>query len=244
MNFELSVAEFTGPIELLLDLIERRKLPINDISLSSVTDEYLAYTSTLDLGHESVSQKIHFIYVASTLVLIKSKSLLPQLELSLEEETDIESLKERLLLYQHFQEIAISLQKLIISSKKFYFPKEQRKEIRFQPHDSLQPSILASALEQVFNEVPELPQTKEEATMRISVHIEEIMNSIVQRMQNVTVMSFRDFIQTENTNRKLAPKEQKVFALVSFLALLEVVRNHGISVEQVSAFSDISVGTT
>lgn len=71
MTFELTTAEFSGPIEALLSLIEKRKLPISDISLSQVTDEYMRFIQNLDKS-ESIPNRIHFIYVASTLALIKS----------------------------------------------------------------------------------------------------------------------------------------------------------------------------
>ncbi len=242
MAFELNTAEFTGPIEVLLDLIERRKLPINDISLSMVTDEYLAFVTHIDNSSESIANRIHFVYVASTLALIKSKSLLPTLELTSEEEVDIEKLKERLLLYQQYQEIAQLLQKEILPKPKFYFPKEQKQEARFQPHESFQIPLFVQALETVFHEIPEVPQTKQEGYIKIAVHIEEVMNSLVERVKNMSSVSFNSFLKESGEKHKL-PKEQKVYAVVSFLALLEVVRNHGLGVEQPELFSDITIGS-
>ena len=107
-TYEIKTPIFQGPFGLLLDLVEKRKLFINDLSLASVTDDYLRYVSELSrlgekLNHSEVSS---FIAVAATLILIKSKSLLPNLSLSGEEESDIKNLEERLRLYQEFCRLA------------------------------------------------------------------------------------------------------------------------------------------
>ncbi|HEV7423828.1 MAG TPA: segregation/condensation protein A, partial [Candidatus Paceibacterota bacterium] len=74
-TFKIKTGSFEGPFALLLDLVEKRKLFINDVSLSAVTEDYLSYMNKLGgLGHGEISG---FVLVASTLILIKSKSLLP-----------------------------------------------------------------------------------------------------------------------------------------------------------------------
>lgn len=242
MKFELTTPEFTGPIEALLVLIEKRKLPINDISLSEVTDEYLRYVSEIT-ADESIAHRIHFVYVASTLALIKSKSLLPQLDLSSDEEADIDALKRRLLLYQQYQEIAREMKNQLSSTKQFFFPKERKKEIRFSPHEGVTLQSLNESLQSVLNEVPKPVETKKEAHIKIAVHIEEIMNSIVERISSASKsIPFSEFLSVGYAKHQ-HPKQQRVFAVVSFLALLEVVRNHGIGVHQDEVFSDITVLT-
>jgi segregation and condensation protein A len=93
-KFLVKTEAFEGPLDLLLHLIEKRKLLINEVSLIKITDDYIEYIQS----HDNISLKnnAHFILVASTLVLIKSKSLLPTLELTREEEQDIEDLEARI----------------------------------------------------------------------------------------------------------------------------------------------------
>src|SRR3989344_4410007 len=98
-EFKIHIEGFEGPLELLLSLIEKRKLPINDVSLASVTDEYILHIQ--QQKEFPLSETSHFILIASTLLLIKSKSLLPTLELTEEEAGDIENLERRLKLYKH-----------------------------------------------------------------------------------------------------------------------------------------------
>src|ERR1035437_5139128 len=91
--FQIKMAGFEGPFGLLLNLIEKRKLFINDVSLSVVTEDYLSYMNKL--GGLPPMEVSSFILVASTLLLIKSKSLLPNLDLTIEEEGDIRSEERR-----------------------------------------------------------------------------------------------------------------------------------------------------
>ena len=83
-QFEVKTSAFEGPLDLLLDLVEKRKLLINDISIAEVTDEYMRQVSLMQ--ELSLPNTAQFVALAATLLLIKSKSLLPVLELTQEEE--------------------------------------------------------------------------------------------------------------------------------------------------------------
>ena len=102
MSLHVATGEFEGPLEHLLKLIQEKKMPINDISLASVCDEYVAYIKKLQETHyHSVT---YFLVIAATLLLIKSKSLLPSIATSEEEEESMEDLERRLSLYSVFAE--------------------------------------------------------------------------------------------------------------------------------------------
>ena len=94
---------FEGPLEHLLNLVEARKLFINEVSLAQVTNDYLEYVRSLP--HYSLSDITGFIVVAATLILIKSKSLLPSLELTDDESKNITDLETRLKLYQKAKDL-------------------------------------------------------------------------------------------------------------------------------------------
>ena len=109
-SYKVKLSSFEGPFSLLLSLIEDRKLHINDISLSQVTEDYLSYVNTLE--SKDPREVSSFIFVAATLILIKSKSLLPNLTLTEEEEGDIKNLEERLRLYELYTRLGGGLKKL------------------------------------------------------------------------------------------------------------------------------------
>ncbi|MVZ65854.1 chromosome segregation protein ScpA [Sphingobacterium sp. DK4209] len=105
-NYEIKLAQFEGPFDLLLFFIERDELNIHDIPISKITDDFLAYIQHMQaLNIELASE---FIFVASTLMRIKAKMLLPRPELD-ENENEIDLKKElvqKLLLYKQFKEVS------------------------------------------------------------------------------------------------------------------------------------------
>src|ERR1035437_2307689 len=133
--FQIKTTGFEGPFGLLLNLIEKRKLFINDVSLSAVTEDYLSYMNKL--GGLPPSEVSSFILVASTLLLIKSKSLLPNLDLSNEEEGDIKNLEERLRLYEIFAKLGGNI-KNNFGEKIIFAPLERKNEhIVFLPDNQI-----------------------------------------------------------------------------------------------------------
>ena len=103
MSFTIKQGRFEGPYHKLLEVIESRKLSINEISLAQIADEYIAYIKTLktnnlsNIDKDDISQ---FIVVASTLMIIKARSLLPSIEYSKEEKDEICNLEYKLMLYK------------------------------------------------------------------------------------------------------------------------------------------------
>ena len=106
-DYKIKTEVFEGPLELLLDLVEKRKLFINEISLAQVADDYIAHLKQFEkMPVDFVS---NFLIVASTLILIKSKSLLPTLSLTEEETHDIDELERRLKEYQKIRELSVNI---------------------------------------------------------------------------------------------------------------------------------------
>jgi segregation and condensation protein A len=136
MEYQTKVGEFSGPLEKLLELIEAQKLDINDVSLAKVTDEFLQYLDSfkarLDLsskeGVKEAEEKFRidlrvladFISVASKLIFLKSKYLLPGLQLTQEEEADIKDLEDRLKIYQELKPAIKAINRLWLTSHKSY----------------------------------------------------------------------------------------------------------------------------
>src|SRR3989338_6833976 len=108
-TYTVKTAAFEGPLDLLLDLVSKRKLFVNDVSLSQVTDDFMHYIE----NHEEfpIGESAEFIVVASTLMLIKSRSLLPMIKLTDEEEESIHDLEDRLVFYAKVKELAAGFKK-------------------------------------------------------------------------------------------------------------------------------------
>src|SRR6185369_6888495 len=106
-NFKVRVGEFEGPLDVLLRLIEDKKMHISQVALAAVTDDFIGYMQTLDGGHKN--ELASFVLIAATLMLIKSISLLPSLTMTPEEEGSVLDLERRLKIYQKLRELGTGI---------------------------------------------------------------------------------------------------------------------------------------
>ncbi len=217
-NYSVKTAVFEGPLDLLLDLIEKRKLFVSDVSLAQVTDDFIRYIET----HEEfpLGESAEFIVVASTLMLIKSRSLLPSLPLTEEEEQSIEELEERLHLYKKAKELSQELKKLF--GKNIIFEKlpNKRQQIIFSPDSKTDTAHLKEALMRVLESIPKKDVLPKAVVQKI-VTLEEMIDRLSDRISKSMKMNFKEF----------AGKD-KVSIIVGFLAMLELVKRGVIRVEQ------------
>ncbi len=238
-TYKVKTANFEGPFGVLLNLIEERKLFINEISLTEVTEDYLNYLSRLQnegyLLKDKQSQEISsFIVVAATLILIKSKSLLPNLNLTLEEESDISNLEERLKLYELYSKFAGHI-KNMFGQKIIFAPLERKNDVLiFLPDDQITKENMMTFARDALGRIPKkvfLPKVEVKKVMSI----EEMIDKLTDRIQSSLQMSFKEFSGVAKT------REEKVVVIVGFLAMLELVRQGILQVAQENIFEDIII---
>ncbi len=240
--YKIKIASFEGPFGLLLELIEKRKLFINDLSLATVTEDYLNYMNKLGgLNSFSPAEIASFVFVASTLILIKSKSLLPSLNLTSEEEGDIKNLEERLRLYELFTRLGGNV-KNIFGEKIIFAPLERKNQILvFLPDNRITKESMMTFAKNTLGSMPKkvfLPEVE----VRKVISIDEMISKLTERMQSSIQTSFRDFTRvTTGQVGKIATREEKVFVIVGFLAMLELVRNGILDALQEHGFADIII---
>lgn len=234
-KFVIATEHFTGPLDLLLQLVTKRKLFINDISLATVADEYIEYVR--GMHNFPVAEVAQFVVVAATLLLIKSKSLLPTLELTEEEEEDVAALERRLMQYQRVQ-----AQTKIIAPLMGNRPMYQRREvaggdrqIEFTPSDDLTLMNLVQALQDIIATFPATEDLPEKLVAQV-MSLEEMIDQLRDRIKTGIEMSFREF-----AGDGVMTKEYKVHMVVSFLAMLELVKEGVLSVRQSDTFADITM---
>ncbi len=229
--FTVKQHSFEGPLDVLLDLIEKRKLFINDISLAKVADDYLAHIKSLEKF--PLADSANFVLIASTLVLIKSKSLLPSLELTADEQGDIADLEKRLKIYKRIRELSVGIKERF--GRKISFSLEQRKiEPIFSPDAGMSVSSILLAVRDVLKNLP-----KKELLPKVIVEkilsLEEMITQLTKRVSDNLRMSFREFSKVD--------KKSKAHIIVSFLAMLELVKQGIISVTQERHGEDITMET-
>lgn len=216
-------------MELLIELVEKRKLLINNISLASVTDEYIARVS--DMQEQSLPNTAQFITLAATLLLIKSKSLLPVLELTDEEETSIHDLEDRLRLYQIYRDVAVSIQNEFGSTMMYEPEYTAPREPLFLPDALCTVHALVEAMERTIYNLPK-PIVKQTATVKAVISLDQMMDTLRVRIEKQIKMSFFDM-------KKHEPEHKNV--IVGFLAILEIFKQGNIIITQVSRFEDIEL---
>ena len=233
--YQVKTGSFEGPLELLLSLIERRKLFINEISLSEVTDDYLSHIK--DASGFPLARIANFIVVASTLILIKSRSLLPNLSLSSEEEGSIDDLETRLNLYRIARDGAEKLKNLLIGPVLWERPYSRYKQPIFSPDVSFSAENIRLAASDVIARLPKNEILPKVAIKKV-VSIEEMISSITERISKEINTTFS---KLSGHGGAAADREKKVHVIVGFLALLELVKQGLIAVHQDEHFKDIGV---
>ncbi len=229
-SFEVKVAKFEGPLDLLLQLVEKHKLHISEIGLAQLSDEYLTYLSEFD--DRPKRDMADFTIIASTLMLIKSFSLLPGISKTEEEVSDIEELKRRLALYQEFQEIASEL-KREFGRRVIYFP-ECRGDFYpvFAPAGDLKVENLHEGIFQVLSNLPKAEKVPQAVVQKV-VSLQQVINDLAGRVQRSMKMNFSEFVNFDQAH--------KMEVIVGFLGLLELTKQGIIRVEQDVHFGDIAL---
>lgn len=232
MSFTVKQERFEGPLELLLDLIEKRRLFVSDVSLAQVADDYIAYVR--NLADFPVADSAHFVLVASTLLLIKSKSLLPTLNLTVEEQANVQDLEHRLKMLEKVREASVGVKALF--GARFLFSRSERALApTFSPDADMTADNLFAAVGRVLAHLPKkefLPKVLVDKVMSL----EDMIGSLTERINSSLKMSFRDFSGSVG-------KAERVHVIVSFLAMLELVKQGVIQVSQERHFDDIQMQT-
>lgn len=228
-EFQVKTSVFEGPLDVLLDLIEKRKLLINDISLAQVADDYIAYIKNFD--QFPIEHAADFVFVASTLVLIKSKSLLPTLELTEEEQGSIEDLQKRLAEYKRIKELSVYIRKMYGEKMIFARVPSRMTTPIFSPNQETTLEHIWGAIQNIINTLPK-KQFIPMVVVATVISLEEMMDRLTDRIRENINMSFKDFV---------GGTKERVNVIVGFLALLELVKQGMISVVQQQSFEDIHI---
>ena len=227
---------FEGPLEHLLTLVESRKLFINEVSLAQVTNDYLAYIKTLPKYH--MEELTGFIIVAATLILIKSRSLLPGLELTPEEKENITDLETRLILYQKAKDIADTIKGLYGKRRIHVGVRRLGSHPIWSPDKNVQIPILHQLARELLQKLPVETEQAPEVKIQKVMSIDEMIASLTDRITTQMSMSFKEFSRHPEAEDA---KHQKVHTIISFLALLELVREGIIDALQENTSDDITI---
>lgn len=230
--YQVKLEKFEGPMELLLELIEKEKLSITELSLAHVTDQYLDFiknNESINLGNLA-----DFLTVASRLILIKSRALLPMLKFTDDEEAEIKDLTKQLEEYKKFKEASAKIGKMA-EMKKICYSRESYAGVKalFYPPENFNVFDFKKYFLSVLAEIPIIEKLQEEYVSEV-VTLEQRINELQDSLRQRVETSFSEIT---------SGAADKVDVIVSFLAMLEMIKQRIVEAEQMELFQDIKLKT-
>ena len=232
MYHHVKLEQFEGPLDLLLQLIENQKLEITAVSLAQVTQQYIETLNNLDPDQSGPSQLSDFLVIAARLLLIKSRALLPFLIWD-DEEEEGDELARQLRIYKEYLEASKKNQK-IIAKKNISYARHKllvMSDVGFAPPPSVNAQTMAIVYKELINGLSPILNLPKDIIRR-TVSINEKINNIRERLTSGMAMKFSDLIKEANDRTEI---------IVSFLALLELIKQKSIVVHQAKSFDDITI---
>ena len=227
-GYELQTTDFRGPLVKLLELIEEKELEITRLNLAEVTADFIAYLERLEhkVHHRELAD---FVVVAAKLILIKSHALLPNLELSEEEEKDMAELEARLKLYKELRLAERSIDELWGKYVSYGRPFLLNVPQGFYLTQKVQPKELYEHIKLLAEGLVDL-QKMEEGEVKM-VSLEEKIKELFTWINGRVKTSFGD----------LSEGKEKSEVVVLFLALLHLFKDFDVSIEQDELFAEIKI---
>lgn len=245
MGISYKLETFEGPLDLLLHLIEKNKVSIYDIPIVEITDQYLEYMNQMD--KQDLNLVSEFLVMAATLLDIKSRMLLPaEVDEEGEEEDPRAELVKRLLEYKAFKYMAVELgDREELAQRHFYKDPTIPKEVaRYEPPvdlDGLLDGLTLAKLQAVFQSVMKRQEDKVDPIrskfgniQKEPVSLEEKITSVMQYARQHRSFSFRGMLQRQ---------ADKLEVVVTFLAVLELMKIGKIRLSQEEVFADMYIET-
>ncbi|MFH1246555.1 MAG: segregation/condensation protein A [Candidatus Liptonbacteria bacterium] len=263
MKYDINLTAYQGPIEKLLELIEARELEIAEISLATVTDDFLKYLEEVSKdyaarekeaaegGEKAVRAEEYmrllsdFIVIASRLVLIKSKSLIPDVVLNEDEEAQVKELENRLRRYRELKpaikviaqlwrkgehefgrEYFLHVRGLLLAIR----AQEGKENVFFYPGGQLELAQLVESIKKVLA-LSEATVAEEKVAREKIISLEAKIKEIMEHMRNIK----------ESTFHGLAKGASRSEVVVAFLAILHLAREQLVRLEQENSSSDIII---
>ena len=243
-GFSVHLTNFDGPFDLLLQLISRHKVDITEVSLSLVTDEFIAYIRALELSGEGwrLDQATEFLVVAATLLDLKAARLLPSGEVEDEEDLALLEARDilfaRLLQYRAFKEIAASFQTMIDAADKA-FPRVVALDAALS---ALLPEVLIGVGPERFASIAERVLTPKSPPVVAIEHLHMALVSVaeeskmvVEALRHSKTLSFRSLISDADST---------LVVVARFLALLDLYRQGVLRFDQVIALGELQISWT
>lgn len=227
---QIKIHQFEGPLDLLLTLIEQQELDITKISLAQVTEQFLGYVKRLE--QINATELADYLGIAAKLLVIKSKAILPSLEVETIEEEGEEDLTDKLLRYKQFKEAAKYFKHLDSRGlQSFTRTSVFSERIHFFPDPSVTPGKLREAIGAVINSLKELDNLPK-AKIREAISIQEKIQALQLQLSSQIETKLSDLLSNAKNKEEV---------IITFLALLELIKQRMFTVDQDELFADVTI---
>jgi len=228
----ICIEQFNGPLDLLVKMIDDEKLDINDISLGNIADQFVNYIkNNPNIDPEEMAD---FLAVAAKLLLIKSRTLLPYL-IRDEEMEEIKDFTNQLKIYKDFLEASKKIEE-ILEARKFMYAREFNKKmltesVVFYPPKNVNTKILQDTFVELVKRLKIEDNIEEDAIMK-AISIEDKMSKIQNLLKKLNSLNFNALLEKNIT---------KIDMIVSFLAMLELMKQRVVVADQRDLFESINI---
>jgi segregation and condensation protein A len=227
---QIKLQQFEGPLDLLLTLIEQQELDITQISLAQVTEQFLTFVKQLE--QIDATELADYLTIAAKLLVIKSKAILPSLEVEAIEEDSEEDLATRLLRYKQFKQAAKYFKALDARGMQSFTRTTVFSErINFFPDPDITPAALRQSVAKVIAALKELDNLPK-AKIREAISIQEKIESLQGQLSSQIETKLSDILTTAKNKEEV---------IITFLALLELIKQRMFTVDQSALFTEITI---
>jgi segregation and condensation protein A len=234
-QYKIKIDNFEGPLDLLCHLIDKNKMNICDIKISEITDQYIAYLNAMEEMNLEIASE--FLIMASTLLYLKSKILLPNV---VEEEKELteEELLRRIVEYKKYKEITKKLRQHLEENSKKVFKSPEVIEL---PKQKLEPNYNKEIISETYEA---LIQKNAQKLNQNAKNIEKIAITDTYTVESKVKVMFKELIRHKKFvfNRLFSEKKcNKQEVVTAFTGLLELSRRSKVTTNQEKLFGDITV---
>lgn len=233
--YSIKLNKFEGPLDLLCHLIDKNKMDIYDINISEITDQYIDYINQMEKINLDITSE--FLVMASTLMYLKSKKLLPKTDNDVEEITE-EELIRRIIEYKKYKEITKKLREAYLLNSKRYFREVEKIDL---PKQKIEKQYTTDIIPQIYQKI--INSNKDKINENAS-NIEKIAITETYSVGDKVKDMYRALIKYKKfTFNKLfsLKKHSKNEVVTAFTGLLEMSRRNKVITEQSELFGDIDV---
>ncbi len=232
--YKVRLTNFEGPLDLLLFFIKRDELDIYDIPIAYIAKEFLDYIHLMQqLDLDVVGE---FIVVAATLMQIKVRMLLPHEETDEEEEDPRAELVRRLLEYKRYKEMAVEMQSKEMAARKLHFRKffesDPREMDTDEDEDLLKDMTLFDLIRAFKFAIDNIPKKQVHEVEKLNVSVDEQLTYIQKILEEHGEISFLSLVTSMT---------EKIRIIVTFIALLEMIKQRFVTVHQSNSYDDILI---